>query len=64
MTATAVAVRRLTPGYRLLPPPVSDEPVLLPGVRELDRYERQMRDGIELDAAVLETLEKLAAPDR
>ena len=31
MTATAVAVRRLMPGYRLLPPPVSDEPVLLPG---------------------------------
>jgi LDH2 family malate/lactate/ureidoglycolate dehydrogenase len=46
--------------------PASDPqaPVLLPGERELDRYEKQLRDGIELDGAVLQALEKLAPPVR
>ena len=42
--------------------PASDpkRPVRLPGERELDRYEEQMRDGIEVDGAVMGKLQALA----
>ena len=36
-------------------------PVRVPGERELSNLERQQRDGVEIDTAVLEKLEKLAA---
>ena len=39
-------------------------PVRLPGEIELDSMERQRRDGIAIDAGLIETLRRFAAHDR
>ena len=42
------------------PPADPSHPVRVPGESELDRLERQRRDGIDLDPAVVAKLEELA----